>query len=128
MSDAIAIDEHSGFFRQDGQAVFRWASSAVAPAALEACRLAGVEVSELSAFVPHQANLRIIDPMARKLGLAPTTHVARDIVESGNTSAATIPLAMSKMVERGEIPSGSPVLLAGFGAGLAYAAQVVLAP
>lgn len=128
MSDTIAIDEDTHYFRQDGQAVFRWATSAIAPAALEACRLAGVKVDDLSAFVPHQANLRIIEPMARKLGLPASTHVARDIVESGNTSAATIPLAMSKMIERGEIPSGSPVLLVGFGAGLAYAAQVVLAP
>lgn len=128
MYDAIAIDERTQLFRQDGQSVFRWATSKMAPAAIEACERAGVDVSEISAFVPHQANLRIIEPMARKIGLPDATHVARDIVESGNTSAASIPLAMSKMLERGEIPSGSPVLLVGFGAGLAYAAQVVLAP
>ena len=128
MAETITIDEHTGFFRQDGQSVFRWATSNVAPVALEACRRAGVDVADLAAFVPHQANLRIIDPLARKIGVPATCVVARDIIESGNTSAATIPLALSKLVERGEIPSGAPVLIVGFGAGLAYAAQVLLAP
>ena len=128
MADTITIDEHSRFFRQDGQSVFRWATSNVAPVALEACRRAGVEVADLAAFVPHQANLRIIDPLARKIGVPDTCVVARDIIESGNTSAATIPLALSKLVERGEVASGAPVLIVGFGAGLAYAAQVLLAP
>ncbi|MGN6606991.1 MAG: beta-ketoacyl-ACP synthase III [Jatrophihabitans sp.] len=125
--DSVAIDEQTRFFRQDGQAVYRWATGTMAPIALEACRRAGVKPEELAAFIPHQANLRIIDAIARRLGL-PDEKVARDIVTSGNTSAATIPLAMSRMVERGEIPSGAPVLLLGFGSGLAYAGQVVLAP
>ncbi len=125
--DTVAIDADSRFFRQEGQAVYRWATSRMAPVALEACKRAGIEPSELAAFVPHQANLRIIDSLARKLH-APNAIVARDIVTSGNTSAATIPLALSRMVERGEIPSGAPVLLLGFGSGLAYAAQVVLSP
>lgn len=125
--DTVAIDERSQFFRQEGQAVYRWATSAMVPVAIEACRRAGVEQSELVAFVPHQANMRIIDAIARKLD-APNAVVARDIEVSGNTSAASIPIALSKMVERGEIPSGGPVLLLGFGSGLAYAAQVVLAP
>jgi 3-oxoacyl-[acyl-carrier-protein] synthase III len=125
--DTIAIDARSRFFRQEGQAVYRWATSQMAPVALEACRRAGIDPSELVAFVPHQANLRIIDLIAKRLG-ATNAVVAKDIVTSGNTSAASIPLAMSRMVERGEIPSGGPVLLLGFGSGLAYAAQVVLAP
>jgi 3-oxoacyl-[acyl-carrier-protein] synthase-3 len=125
--DTVAIDEGSRLFRQEGQAVYRWATSQMAPVALEACRRAGVEPRDLAAFIPHQANLRIIDSIAKRLG-APEVIVARDIVTSGNTSAATIPLALSRMVERGEIPSGAPVLLLGFGSGLAYAAQVVLAP
>ena len=125
--DTVAIDAESRFFRQEGQTVYRWATSQMAPVALEACRRAGVDPSELAAFVPHQANLRIIDAIAKRLG-APNAVVAKDIVTSGNTSAASIPLAMSRMVERGEIPSGAPVLLLGFGSGLAYAAQVVLAP
>lgn len=125
--DSVAIDAESRFFRQEGQAVYRWATSQMAPVALEACRRAGVDPTELAAFIPHQANLRIIDAIAKRLG-ATNAIVARDIVTSGNTSAASIPLAMSRMVERGEIPSGAPVLLLGFGSGLAYAAQVVLAP
>ncbi len=126
-AEAISIDEDSHFFRQEGQAVFRWATTKVAPVALEACERAGVDPSELSALVPHQANLRIIDHIAKKVG-AVNAVVAHDIVTAGNTSAASIPLALSRMVGRGEIPSGSPVLIVGFGAGLTYAAQVVLAP
>lgn len=125
--DAVAIDETSRFFRQEGQAVYRWATGQLAPIAEEACRRAGVALEDIAAFVPHQANLRIIDALARRIGL-PNAIIARDIVTSGNTSAATIPIALSRMVEAGEIPSGAPVLLLGFGSGLAYAGQVVLAP
>ena len=125
--DTVAIDEKSRFFRQEGQTVYRWATSQMAPIALEACRRAGVDPADIAAFVPHQANLRIIDALAKRIGL-PNAIVARDIVTSGNTSAATIPLALSRMVEAGEIASGAPVLLLGFGSGLAYAGQVVLAP
>ncbi len=125
--DAIAIDEGTRTFRQEGQSVYRWATSQLAPVALEACRRAGVAPGQLAGFIPHQANVRIIDSIAARLG-APDAVVSRDIVTSGNTSAASIPLAMSRMVERGEIPSGAPVLLLGFGSGLAYAGQVVLSP
>ena len=126
-SDTVVIDEQSRFFRQEGQAVYRWATGSMAPVGIEACRRAGVSPEDIVAFVPHQANLRIIDALARRIGL-PNAIIARDITTSGNTSAATIPLALSRMVERGEIPSGAPVLLLGFGSGLAYAGQVVLAP
>jgi 3-oxoacyl-[acyl-carrier-protein] synthase-3 len=125
--DALRIDGRDGKIRQEGQAVFRWATTALAPVAVEACRRAGIEPSDLAAFVPHQANLRIVDAIARRLG-ATDAVVARDIVESGNTSAASIPIALSKMTERGEVPSGAPVLLLGFGGGLTYAAQVVTCP
>lgn len=126
-ADTVTIDESDRFFHQEGQAVYRWATTAMAPVALEACRRAGVSPEDVAAFVPHQANLRIIEALARRIGL-PNALVARDIVTSGNTSAATIPLALSRMVEAGEIASGAPVLLLGFGSGLAYAGQVVLAP
>jgi 3-oxoacyl-[acyl-carrier-protein] synthase-3 len=125
--DTVAIDEQSRYFRQEGQAVYRWATGQMAPIALAACERAEVAPEDIAAFVPHQANLRIIDSLAKRIGL-PNAVVARDIVTSGNTSAATIPLALSRMVEAGEIASGAPVLLLGFGSGLAYAAQVVLAP
>jgi 3-oxoacyl-[acyl-carrier-protein] synthase-3 len=123
----VVIEGWRPYVQQEGQAVFRWATTALPALAREACERAGVTPSELAAFVPHQANLRIIDPLARKLE-APQMVVARDIVESGNTSAASIPLAWSKLVERREIPSGAPVLLFGFGGGLTYAGQVVRCP
>jgi len=123
----VIIDEQTRYFQQEGQAVYRWATSQMPAIAQEACRRAGVDAADIAAFVPHQANLRMVEAIARKLAL-PNAIVARDVQVSGNTSAATIPLALSKMVERGEIPSGAPVLLLGFGSGLAYASQVVLAP
>lgn len=107
--------------------MFRWATTQIAPLARKTCEKAGIDPSELKGFVPHQANLRIIDAIAAKLG-APDAVVARDVVVSGNTSAASIPLAFSKMVERGELSPGDPVLLFGFGGGLAYAGQVVRCP
>jgi 3-oxoacyl-[acyl-carrier-protein] synthase-3 len=125
--DTIHIRDRNSFLWQEGQAVFRWATTALAPVALEACERAGIAVTDLAAFVPHQANLRIIEAIARKLG-APGVLVATDIVDAGNTSSASIPLALARMIERGELPSGAPVLLLGFGAGLTYAGQVVLCP
>ena len=93
-------------------------------------KLAGIKPSDLAAFVPHQANLRIIDLVAKKLGITADgpTVVARDIVTSGNTSAASIPIALSKLIDQGVVPSGAPVLVVGFGAGLTYAGQVILSP
>ncbi len=126
--DVLTIEGWRPYIVQNGQAVFRWATFALPELALRACHAAGIEPGELAAFVPHQANLRIIEPLARKLKLADNAVVARDIVESGNTSAASVPLAMSKLVEKGAIPSGAPVLLFGFGGGLTYAGQVVRCP
>jgi 3-oxoacyl-[acyl-carrier-protein] synthase III len=127
MADKIYIPDRDGFIIQEGQAVFRWATTALHPVAKEACRRAGVDPTELAAFVPHQANLRIIEAIARKIG-APQAIVADDIVTAGNTSSASIPLALARMLERGEIPSGAPVLVLGFGAGICYAGQVIKVP
>ena len=111
-----------------GQTVFRWAVWQMVPVANKALELAGLKVNELDAFIPHQANMRIIDAMVKALDLPPEIAVARDIRVSGNTSAASIPLAMEAMLESGEIPHGGSALLIGFGAGLVYAAQVVTLP
>ena len=111
-----------------GQAVFRWAVWQMAPVAQKALDSAGVQAKDLAAFIPHQANIRIIDAMAKQIGLPAQVRVARDIAETGNTSAASIPLAMDRMIEQGEVPHGSLALLIGFGAGLVYAAQVVELP
>jgi 3-oxoacyl-[acyl-carrier-protein] synthase III len=126
-AERIAIADRHSFLRQDGQAVFRWATNEIHPIAAAACERAGIKVEDLAAFVPHQANLRIIEAIARKLGV-PREKVAVDIVHTGNTSSASIPLALARMAERGELESGSPVLLVGYGAGLCYAAQVITVP
>jgi 3-oxoacyl-[acyl-carrier-protein] synthase-3 len=126
--DVLRIEGWQPYIQQQGQAVFRWATTALAPFALEACERAGVRPQELAAFVPHQANTRIIDGIVKRLGLGPDVVVAKDLVESGNTSAASVPLALSKLVERREVPSGAPVLLFGFGGGLTYAGQVIRCP
>jgi 3-oxoacyl-[acyl-carrier-protein] synthase III len=126
-SEAVRIEGWRPYIQQEGQAVFRWATTALAPLALEACERAGVAPEDIAAFVPHQANARIIDGIAKRLGM-PNAIIAKDIVESGNTSAASVPLALSKLVERREVPSGAPVLLFGFGGGLTYAGQVVRCP
>ncbi|MBV2364740.1 beta-ketoacyl-ACP synthase III [Streptomonospora nanhaiensis] len=115
------------YLYQEGQAVFRWATTELNKVAEEALRRAGVAPTDLHAFVPHQANLRIIESIARKLG-APQAIIARDIVTAGNTSSASIPLALARMAGRGELPSGSLVLVMGFGAGLSYSAQVLEIP
>ncbi|MFI7080472.1 beta-ketoacyl-ACP synthase III [Micromonospora sp. NPDC049903] len=125
--DAVRIEGWRPYVAQEGQTVFRWATTALAPLALQACERAGVDPSELAAFVPHQANTRIIDGIAKRLKI-PQAIIAKDLIESGNTSAASIPLALSKLVERREVPSGAPVLLFGFGGGLTYAGQVVRCP
>lgn len=127
LSEVIQIEGWRPYIKQAGQSVFRWATYSLPPLVRQVCEKAGVDPSELAAFVPHQANLRIIDPLARKLGVENAV-VARDIVESGNTSAASIPLALSKLLERREIPSGGLILLFGFGGGLTYAGQVVRCP
>ncbi|WKN47179.1 beta-ketoacyl-ACP synthase III [Nocardioides sp. Arc9.136] len=111
-----------------GSAVFRWASFAMAKVAQEALDRAGITADQLDCFVPHQANMRITDAMARSMKLPPTVRIARDIAEQGNTSAASIPLALDRMVAEGDARSGDTALLVAFGAGLAYAAQVVVVP
>src|SRR6201992_1654341 len=127
IADKIVIQDRTSFLFQEGQSVFRWATTELHPTALAAMERAGVEVADLGAFVPHQANLRIIEALARKIGV-PRERVADDIKYAGNTSSASIPLALARMTERGELPSGSPVLLMGFGAGMCYAAQVITVP
>jgi 3-oxoacyl-[acyl-carrier-protein] synthase-3 len=127
MADRIYIRDRHSYIFQEGQAVFRWATTALHPVALAACRAAGVDPAGLAAFVPHQANLRIIEAIARKLG-APQALVATDIVTAGNTSSASIPLALARMTERGELAPGGHALLLAFGAGICYAAQVITVP
>ncbi|MGH8878788.1 MAG: beta-ketoacyl-ACP synthase III [Stackebrandtia sp.] len=127
MSDVVRIEATHPYIAQEGQTVFRWAITALAPLARRAAEKAGVAMDEVAAFVGHQANLRIIEGIAKKLN-APNAIISTDIIESGNTSAASVPLALSKMVERGELKTGDPVLLFGFGGGLTYAGQIIYCP
>lgn len=111
-----------------GNPVFRWASFAMAKVGLEALDRAGLTVDDLDCFVPHQANMRIVDALARSMKLPESVKIARDIADMGNTSAASIPLALERMKREGETKSGETALFIAFGAGLTYAAQVVLVP
>jgi len=112
----------------DGRSVYRWATTRLPDLCRRACAAAGVEPVDLAAFVPHQANLRISESVVTSLGLPPSVVLARDVVDSGNTSAASVPLALARLVELGQVSSGDPALLVGFGAGLTAAAQVVHVP
>ena len=111
-----------------GQQVFRWAVGQMGDACTQAMTAAGVSVADLAGFVPHQANNRITDALVKQLNLPDHVAIARDIQYSGNTSAASVPLALARLRENGEVKSGDLVLMVGFGAGLVHAAQVALVP
>lgn len=116
------------YLRQDGRTVFRWAVWEMANVARKALEEAGVKSSDLAAFIPHQANMRIIDEFAKQLEVPENVVIARDIATTGNTSAASIPLATHALLQEHPELSGGLALQIGFGAGLAYAAQVVRLP
>jgi 3-oxoacyl-[acyl-carrier-protein] synthase-3 len=128
---AIGTLPDKGVIYQEGQAVFRWASSAIAPVAIRAAEAAGVALADIDVLASHQANLRIIDAIAKKViaaGARPDITVARDIVTTGNTSSASIPISLDRMRAAGDVHSGDLVLAIGFGAGLTYAGQVFRIP
>ena len=125
--DAVAIEPPANKFAQDGKSVFKWAISEAAGYAAKSVTNAGYRIDELGGLISHQANLRIIEPLARQLGMADKI-VATDVVTSGNTSAASIPLAFAKMWQAGELPPDTPFLLFGFGGGFAYAGLVARTP
>lgn len=130
--DWIDYTEHpSGprpFVRMEGSAVFRWAAFEMSKVGARALEAAKVSPDELKVFVPHQANSRINELLAKNLQLRPDVVVANDIVHTGNTSAASIPLAMEELLSTGAAKPGDLALLLGYGAGLSYAAQVVKMP
>jgi 3-oxoacyl-[acyl-carrier-protein] synthase-3 len=130
MVDMIYMRDGKYIF-QEGQSVFRWATTQIAPIAMRALEAAGLQPSDVDVLVPHQANLRIVEAIAkrlRKAGAREDMVVADDIVYSGNTSSASIPMAIDHMREAGRIKTGDVALLVGFGAGLSYAGQVVICP
>jgi 3-oxoacyl-[acyl-carrier-protein] synthase-3 len=130
-TQTIRIEGRNGHFIQEGQTVFRWATTAIAPVAIRATKAAGLELSDIDVLVTHQANLRIIDAIAKKIvkeGGRNDLKVGRDIVTTGNTSSASIPIALDRMRAAGEVSSGDVVLSVAFGAGLTYASQVFVCP
>lgn len=114
--------------RQEGPSVFKWVISSMPDIARRAVAAAGLSMSDIEVFIPHQANMRIIDQLAKLLNLGDNVAIGRDIADTGNTSAASIPLATERLLREGEAHSGQIALQMGFGAGLAYAAQVVVLP
>jgi beta-ketoacyl ACP synthase len=116
------------WIRMNGISVFRWAAFEMGKAAQKVLDVAGIKTDELHAFIPHQANSRITDLLAKSLNLDEGTAVANDIAETGNTSAASIPLAMEELLRTGKAKAGDTALLLAFGAGLSYAGQVVKLP
>lgn len=126
-ADLIEITDRAQGMRMQGQRVFRWAVDEMHHIAATACERAGVRASEIDVFVPHQANLRIIDAIVRRLGIE-HAQVATDVVCAGNTSAASIPLALNRLHDEGRLRGGQLALTIGFGAGLGYAAQVIRLP
>ncbi|MFH8471923.1 ketoacyl-ACP synthase III [Streptomyces sp. NPDC018000] len=128
----LPLDSHGNIkfpaITQEGQAVFRWAVFEMAKVAQQALDAAGIAPEDLDVFIPHQANMRIIDSMVKTLKLPESVTVARDVETTGNTSAASIPLAMERLLATGQAKSGDTALVIGFGAGLAYAATVVTLP
>jgi len=125
--DALESGE-TPYLTMNGNPVFRWASFAMAKIGQEALDRAGITADDLDCFVPHQANMRIIDALARSMKIPDHVTIARDIAEMGNTSAASIPLALDRMIDEGQAKSGDVALFIAFGAGLVYAAQVVVVP
>jgi beta-ketoacyl-[acyl-carrier-protein] synthase III len=116
------------FLRLEGSAVFRWAAFEMGKVGRQAMDAAGIRPDEIDVFVPHQANGRINEVLAKNLELRPDAVVANDIEHTGNTSAASIPLAMAELLATGAAKPGDLALLIGYGAGLSYAAQVVVMP
>jgi 3-oxoacyl-[acyl-carrier-protein] synthase-3 len=128
--ETIYMREHK-YIYQEGQSVFRWATTKIAPIALQAIEAAGLQPEDVDVLIPHQANLRIVEAIGKRLrakGARDDLVVADDIMYSGNTSSASIPMALDHMRAKGQVKQGDVVLAVGFGAGLSYAGQVFLAP
>lgn len=110
----------------EGNKVFRWTVSALKKICLNAIKAAGLLTEDIDVFVPHQANMRITTSVLNALNLSKDVVVADHIKSIGNTSSASIPLAICDLIKRSLIKSGDKVLIVGFGAGMVYAAQVFI--
>lgn len=117
-----ALNDHC--LHQDGRAVYRFATEAMPSVVEEAAKRAGISVSDIDVLVPHQANLRIIETAAKKLGF-PMEKIFVNLEHYGNTSSATVPIALDEAIRSGAIKRGDTVCLAGFGAGLTMGAVII---
>ena len=108
----------------DGQAVFKFAVRVLSEVAQECCTAAGVDASEVDWLIPHQANIRIIESTAKKLGLSMDKVVAT-VSLHGNTSAASVPLALDVAIRDGRIRRGHKVMLEGVGGGFTWGAVLL---
>ena len=127
--DEAAVGPTEGpYLVMDGSKVFRWAAVQVSKVCAKTLETTGVTAEQIQAFIPHQANGRINSAMAKHLGLPDSVAIANDIEQTGNTSAASIPLAMETILREGEAEPGQIALCIGFGAGLSYAGQVLRLP
>lgn len=128
LTQAVRIEGEPARFSQDGRSVFRWAITEASRCARRVLEVAGACIDDIDVVALHQANLRIIEPVVEQLGGAAEKVVVRDVVESGNTSAASVPLGLARAWHRGDIASASTALLFGFGGGFTWAGLVVELP
>lgn len=120
----VSSTQSAGFVTMDGKEVFKYAINSLAQAAEEAMNLAGVKIEEIDWLLPHQANIRIIEGVGKKMEL-PEEKVVVNLAHHGNTSAASIPLALSEMMSEGVIKKGDLVVLTAMGAGFTWGGAVV---
>ncbi|MBC8249293.1 MAG: ketoacyl-ACP synthase III [Anaerolineales bacterium] len=119
-----ALDKRMHYIKMDGRRVFKFATKTPVEAAVRVIEGSGLSVDDIALLIPHQANLRIIQCLAKSLGM-PLEKVYINLDRYGNTSAASIPVALCEAMEEGRVKEGDNVLLLGFGAGLTWAAAVV---
>jgi 3-oxoacyl-[acyl-carrier-protein] synthase-3 len=123
-ASAASLQKRQHYIQMDGREVYRFATRAMARASREAMDAAGVTTDDVALFVPHQANVRIIESAAKDLGIA-RDRVYINLQRYGNTSSASIPIALCEAVEEGRLQPGDHVVLVGFGAGLTWGAAVL---
>ena len=112
------------FLRMDGQAVFKLAVTSLAASAHQVCEQAGIALSDITWLVPHQANVRILEATAKRVKM-PMDKVIVTVDRHGNTSAASVPLALDEAMRDGRIRSGQRVMLEGVGGGFTWGAVVL---
>ncbi|MGO3151517.1 MAG: beta-ketoacyl-ACP synthase III [Galactobacter sp.] len=128
LAEAVEVKGQPRLFSQNGRGVMRWALTGSVKIAKQILAEAEVKADDIDVYAFHQANLRIIEPLAKGLKAREDQIVLKDIEVSGNTSAASVPLALSKAWHAGELPRGGRTLLFGFGGGFTYAGLVADLP